>query len=183
MRLLPGSPDDREREFTDYYTARGPMVRKTAYLLCGDWHLAEDLTQITFTKLYLAWRRISQPERIDAYVRKLLMHAFLDEKRRPWRRERSTEVLGEGSAAAAPNIDDRLLLVRALTRLPPGQRAVLVLRFWADLSVAEAARTLGCSQGTVKSQTARGLENVRGQLSGSRPIDGFTQTLKNGSSK
>ena len=85
-----GGRSDIDEEFVAYYAARAGNLRNTAYLLCGDWHLAEDLTQITFTKLYRAWRRIQRHEVLDQYARRVLLRAFLDERRRPWHREMAT---------------------------------------------------------------------------------------------
>jgi RNA polymerase sigma-70 factor (sigma-E family) len=158
----------RDEEFAAYYAARGAAMRGTAYLLCGDWHLAEDLTQTAFAKLYLAWSRISRREAIDAYVRRVIVRAFLDERRRPWRRERVTAPDGGAFEQSRndPEVVERLAIQAALAAVPPRQRATLVLRYWADLSVEETAQVLGCSAGTVKSQTARGLATLRGVLGG-----------------
>ncbi|MGC1210994.1 MAG: SigE family RNA polymerase sigma factor [Micromonospora sp.] len=155
---------DRDAAFAEYFSARSDAMRGTAYLLCGDWHRAEDLVQTAFTKLYLAWDRISRHEVLDAYVRQILIRAFLDERRRGWwRRER---VGGEGVERTTPpdSPESRLVMLQALAAVPPRQRAVLVLRYWEDLSVEEAAALLGCSPGTVKSQAARGLDTLRGLL-------------------
>lgn len=152
---------DRDAAFAEYFAARSDAMRGTAYLLCGDWHRAEDLVQSAFTKLYLAWNRVSRHEVLDAYVRQILVRTFLDERRRGWwRRER---VGGEGAERPAPpeSPENRLVLLQALAALAPRQRAVLVLRYWEDLSVEDTAALLGCSAGTVKSQAARGLENLR----------------------
>jgi RNA polymerase sigma-70 factor (sigma-E family) len=159
--------DDWEREFADYVAGRGRLLRNTAYLLCGDWHRAEDLAQIALTKLYLAWRRISQVDNVDAYARRTLVNTYLSEARRPWRREHVSEQLPD-RAAAAELSDDRLMLLAALSRLPPTQRAVVVLRHWEDLSVVETAAVLGIREGTVKSSSARGLAALREVLQGSR---------------
>src|SRR3982750_2296369 len=88
--LRRGGPTASDEEFVAYYTARAGQLRNTAYLLCGDWHLAEDLTQTTFTKLYRAWSRIDRHEVLDQYARQVLLRTFLDERRRPWRREKPT---------------------------------------------------------------------------------------------
>jgi RNA polymerase sigma-70 factor (sigma-E family) len=158
-------------EFEAFYAARADHLRRTAYLLCGDWHLAEDLTQIAVTKLYRSWRRIERHDALDQYARRVLMRAFLDERRRPWRREFSTipddPVLDRTAPTATT--DERMLLRTALLRIPKGRRAVLVLRFWVDLSVEQVADVLGCSIGTVKSQTARGLADLRAVLGGVSP--------------
>ncbi|MFY1626854.1 SigE family RNA polymerase sigma factor [Micromonospora sp. WMMD723] len=156
---------DRDTAFAAYFAARSEAMRGTAYLLCGDWHRAEDLVQTAFTKLYLVWNRVSRHEVLDAYVRQILVRTFLDERRRGWwRRER---VGGEQTERPSPpdSPENRLVLLQALAAVPPRQRAVLVLRYWEDQSVDEVAAVLGCSAGTVKSQSARGLETLRGLLS------------------
>jgi RNA polymerase sigma-70 factor (sigma-E family) len=154
-------------DFASYYNARAEHLRTTAYLLCGDWHLAQDLVQLTFTKLYRVWRRIERHQTLDQYARRVLLRSFLDERRRPWRREVPTEVVEPMPAAAAVGSpDDRIVLKAALADLAPRQRAVVVLRFWADLPVEEVAAALGCSTGTVKSQTSDGLANLRRALGG-----------------
>jgi RNA polymerase sigma-70 factor (sigma-E family) len=141
-------------------------MRKTAYLLCGDWHLAEDLVQNAFLKLYMAWNRIGAHEVLDAYLRRTIFRTFLDHGRRSWRRERSTDA-GAGvfeRPAVGVDVEERLVLLRGLAQVPARQRAVLVLRFWEDLSVDETADVLGCAVGTVKSQSARGLHTLRSAL-------------------
>jgi RNA polymerase sigma-70 factor (sigma-E family) len=161
---LSGS-GDRDDEFAEYYAARGAVMRKTAYLLCGDWDLAEDLTQTTFIKLYRVWGRVGRREVLDKYTRRVLVRAFLDERRRPWRRERPTPPDTDFDRPARdPAIADQVALRAALGAVPPRQRATLVCRFWVDLSVEETAEMLGCSTGTVKSQTARGLAALRDVL-------------------
>ncbi|HEX5598148.1 MAG TPA: SigE family RNA polymerase sigma factor [Micromonosporaceae bacterium] len=155
---------DRDTEFAEYFAARSGTMRGTAYLLCGDWHRAEDLVQTAFTKLYLAWDRISRHEVLDAYARKILIRAFLDERRRGWwRRERvGGELAEQPGPPEAP--EERLVLLQALATVPARQRAVLVLRYWEDMSVEETAFLLQCSPGTVKSQASRGLETLRDLL-------------------
>jgi RNA polymerase sigma-70 factor (sigma-E family) len=154
-------------EFAAYVGARGPALRNLAYLLCGDWHRAEDHAQTTLTKLYLAWRRIERRDEIDAYARKVLVRVAVDERRRPWRREHSTDVLPE--RPDTPDLaDDRLTVMAALARLPGRQRAAVVLRYWSDLPVAETAELLGITEGAVKSSCARGLVTLREVLQGSR---------------
>src|SRR5262249_32307315 len=155
---------------TELYAARGASMRSMAYLMCGDWHLAEDLVQIAFTKLYLAWHRVSRHDVLDGYVRQIVVRAFLDNTRRPWRRQQPPDM-----AAGIHDVpvddsgpEDRLVLLRALAKVPPRQRAVLVLRYWEDTSVEQTAAVLGCSPGTVKSSAARGLDLLRRELNGSR---------------
>jgi RNA polymerase sigma-70 factor (sigma-E family) len=152
--------DDWEREFAAYVDARGPALRNLAYLICGDWHRAEDHAQTALTKLYLAWRRIERRGEIDGYARTVLLRVVLDERRRPWRRERNSGVLPERPAAPDP-ADDRMTVLAALATLPRRQRAAVVLRYWSDLSVTETAAALGITEGTVKSSCARGLATLR----------------------
>ncbi|GAA1864129.1 SigE family RNA polymerase sigma factor [Asanoa iriomotensis] len=163
-----GGRHDVDEEFVAYYAARARSLRNTAYLLCGDWHLAEDLTQITFTNLYRAWHRIQRHDVLDQYARRVLLRAFLDERRRPWRRELATtpgsSTLDSVATDEPGAPDERKLLDTALARLSPRHRAVLVLRFWDDLSVEQVADILRCSTGTVKSQTSRGLVALRALL-------------------
>ncbi|TDO49009.1 RNA polymerase sigma-70 factor (sigma-E family) [Kribbella sp. VKM Ac-2571] len=156
---------DRDAAFEAYFAARSDAMRGTAYLLCGDWHRAEDLVQQTFTKLYLVWRRIQRHEAMDSYTRQTLIRTFLSERRRGWFRHES--VASETTDRAAPSADfadERLVLLEALVKVPPRQRAVLVLRYWEDQSVEQTAELLDCSAGTVKSQAARGLATLRGLL-------------------
>ncbi len=156
---------DRDRAFTEYFAARSTSMRNTAYLLCGDWHRAEDLVQTAFTKLYLAWNRVTRPDALDPYTRQTLMRAFLDERRRGWfRREQVSESPPEAPWPPPPRSEDRMVLEDALAAVPPRQRAVLVLRYFEDLSVEATAAALGCSAGTVKSQASRGLDALRAAL-------------------
>ncbi len=152
------------------------MLRNTAYLLCGDWHLAEDLTQTVFIKLYRAWRRIERHDTMDQFARKVLLRTYLDERRRPWRREFPTEPDSAGfeSAGLADDAESRLAIRAAVLKLTHRHRAVLVLRFWEDLSVEQVAEILDCSTGTVKIQTSRGLARLRKLFGGE--ADGADET-------
>jgi RNA polymerase sigma-70 factor (sigma-E family) len=155
---------DKDEAFAEYFGARSDTMRATAYLLCGDWHRAEDLVQVAFTKLYLAWDRVARHETLDGYLRQTLVRTFLDERRLGWwRRVRVTSSLPEPAGVTHP-ADDRLDLIAALATVPRRQRAVLILRYWEDLSVEETAALLNCSTGTVKSQAARGLVTLRTRL-------------------
>lgn len=157
--------DDRDKGFTEYFASRGSAFLGTAYLLCGNWHRAEDLVQTTFLKLYRAWHRIGGPEVLDAYTRQILVRTFLHETRGGFfRREQVTGEQADRVAPAAGSPEDRMVLLHALAKVPPRQRAALVLRFWEDMSVEETGKVLDCSAGTVKSQTARGLANLRGAI-------------------
>jgi RNA polymerase sigma-70 factor (sigma-E family) len=159
-----------DQEFDAYFRARRDAVRRTAYLLCGDWHRADDHAQAAFVALHRHWRRIRDRDALDAWMRKTLVRTVVDESRRPWRRERSTEDPVETTAVAdradgpADSVVTRHVLVDGLRVVPPRQRAVLVLRFLEGLDVAATAEVLGCSEGTVKSQTAHGLAALRAAL-------------------
>jgi RNA polymerase sigma-70 factor (sigma-E family) len=157
------SPVD-ETSFRQFAATRLAPLRRTAYLLCGDWHQADDLVQTALVKLYVAWPRLHGHAQLDGYTRRIVVRCYLDERRRPWRREQSTENVTDRPAAAV-DYDDRLDLRDALAQLTKRQRATVLLRFWADASVAETADALGCSEGTVKSQTARALAVLRANLS------------------
>lgn len=150
-----------EARYRDYVTCRMEVLRRTAYLLCRDWHLADDLVSITIGKLYRHWHRVAGVEHLDAYVRRILVRTWLDEKDRPWRREEPTDALPDVPAAPAHRVVERAGLLDLLATLAPRQRAAVVLRLYCDLSVEETAEILGCSAGTVKSQTARGLDTLR----------------------
>ncbi|WP_433062146.1 SigE family RNA polymerase sigma factor [Dactylosporangium sp. CS-033363] len=156
---------DRDTAFAEYFAARSDAMRGTAFLLCGDWHRAEDLTQQAFTKLYLAWNRVSRHEVLDGYLRRTLVRTYLDERRLGWwRRVRTTGTPPE-RVAVDPGPEERVAVLAALSAVPARQRAVLILRYWEDLSIEETAELLGCSEGTVKSQASRGLQTLRSRLS------------------
>jgi RNA polymerase sigma-70 factor (sigma-E family) len=155
-----------EAEFAELVAAKGGALRRTAHLMCGDWHLAEDLVQGVFVKLHLNWRRVRREGSVDPYLRKILFHAYLDTRRAKWRRETPAEYLPDAEAPGTAASDDRDVLVAALRRLPTRQRAVLVLRYWEDLSVEETAGLLGCAAGTVKSQASKGLAALRPLVAG-----------------
>jgi RNA polymerase sigma-70 factor (sigma-E family) len=162
LPLLTNSPHGTDAGFSEYVAAHADQVRFTAYLLCGDWHEAEDLAQTALVRLYLAWERIDRTEPINSYVRKIVTRTYLNARRRLWRRlERLTSAPPEPPPQAAAAPEQRMLLMWALAQVPRRQRAALVLRYWEDLSLAETADVLGCSVGTVKSQCARGLERLR----------------------
>lgn len=151
-----------DEEFTTFVVASLPDLRRTAYLMCGNWHHAEDAAQEALIRLYRSWRRVERREGLLAYARRTTVRILIDQSRRPWRRERSTD-LAESSESVDPTaeFDEREAMVRALSSLSPGRRACVVLRYYHDLSVAETARALGCSEGTVKSQTSDALKALR----------------------
>ncbi len=153
--------------YREYVAARLDPMRRTAYLICGDWNTADDLLSTALIKLFRHWSRVSKMDSPDAYLRRMLLRAWLDERRRPWRREYATEVMPDHVAGAAPvlsrmdGVNDRLAILALLAELPPRRRAVLVLRYFCDLSVEQTAEELGCSAGNVKSMTARALAALR----------------------
>ncbi|SIN28792.1 SigE family RNA polymerase sigma factor [Micromonospora cremea] len=162
---MAGLPVDVEG-YRDYVGVRLEPLRRTAYLLCGDWHTADDLVSTALVKLLRHWPRVSVMDNPDAYVRRTLLRVWLDERRRPWRREAAWAevpdhpVVAGGTDGAA----DQLTVLALLAELPPRRRAVLVLLYFCDLSVEETAREIGCTPGTVKSQSARAIETLRGRL-------------------
>ncbi|SDX53017.1 RNA polymerase sigma-70 factor, sigma-E family [Amycolatopsis xylanica] len=161
-----------DASFREFAARKALTLRRTAYLFCGDWHLAEDLVQSALMKLYRVWPKVSRTGPADNYARQVLLRCWLDEQRRPWRRKenRSGHVPDRPDAHADPTrlgISD--LLLHALAEVPPKQRAAIVLRYCADLSIADVAATLRCSEGTVKSQTARGLEILRAAVERREP--------------
>lgn len=171
---------DSDDAFRDYVAARAEAVRFTAYLMCGNWHEAEDVAQDAFIKLYLAWNRIDHSESLDGYVRRIIIRTFLNGRRQLWRRlERLTNEPPDTPAASAPGPEQRMLVWAALAKIPPRQRATLVLRYWEDLSVEETARLLECSVGNVKSQCARGLRTLR-ELLERQDVGGTTGTAAGG---
>jgi RNA polymerase sigma-70 factor (sigma-E family) len=154
-------------EFTEYAVARQNHLLRTAYLLCGDWHGAQDLTQTALLNLCKAWSRARRADSVDAYAQKTLINAYVRGQRR-LRREREvraaalsgTERLAAG-AHDPDRPDTRLALLSALDQLSARARAVVVLRYWEDLSVEATAAALGCSAGNVKSQSSRALARLR----------------------
>lgn len=158
-----------EQEFTEYVTARLPALNRLAQSLSGDPNRADDLVQKTITVLFARWPQVHTVERLDQYVNRMLVHAFIDEQRRPWTRVGLFRDSPERTAMPAPDVEERMVIRAALARVPARQRAVLVLRFLHDLPVAEVATLLNCSEGTVKSQTARGLDKLRELLREQNP--------------
>ncbi len=153
--------DGADQEYIEYVTARIPALRRLAYLLSGDEHRADDLVQQTITTLYLKWRRASAADHLDAYVRTMLVRTYVDERRLAWARVRLFRHAPEPPPLEPGGVEERQVVRAALARLPRRQQAVLVLRFFYDLSVDDVAATLSCSTGTVKSHTSRGLSTLR----------------------
>ena len=151
--------DGPEEAFAAYVAARRRALLQAAWLLTGDWHLAEDLVQTALAKAYLKWRRVDDP---DAYVRRVLTTTYVTWWRRRWRGEQPAETVPDaGRFDDHSGIDVRGQLYAVLRELPRRQRAVVVLRYFEDLTEAETAAALGCSVGTVKSQASRALASMR----------------------
>jgi len=154
----------RDEDFTAYVQTRLAWLRRVGYLLCQDWQQADDLVQTAITTLYVHWRRARTMENVDGYARTILVHAFLNERRGGWARRVMLTGQVPDAPGPVPDADDAMDVRGALAGLPPRQRATLVLRFYCDLNVDQAARVLGCSAGTVKSQTAKALAGLRRAL-------------------
>lgn len=164
--------DGLEEEFREFVAARSGALLRTAYLLAGDWSTAEDLLQTALTKTYLAWKRHGGIDAVEPYARRVLVNTSTSWWRRRWHGERPTEVLPERPAADEIEQQlDRDVLWRHLRALPARQRAVLVLRYYEDLSEAQTAAMLNISPGTVKSQTSRALATLRRRLGAEAALD------------
>lgn len=150
----------RDEQFSEFFVAHAPALRRTAYLIVRDWHGAEDVTQLGFARLYVVWPRI-RPETLEGYARKIVVNEALGWLRRR-RRDHLTDVTPDGPAQVAD--ESPLDVGRALDLLPAQQRAIVALRFLDDLSVAEVARVLDIAEGTVKSQTSRALGTLRARI-------------------
>jgi RNA polymerase sigma-70 factor (sigma-E family) len=152
--------DDGE-DFSAFATSRWPGLVRLAFGLTGDRWMAEDIAQTALAKAYVAWRRVSRADDPDAYLRRILVNA----SNRRFRRRRVTEQPGDPPETAvegpAELVSERAALLAALRQLPPRQRAVVVLRYWEDLTDAQIAAALGCSPGTVRSQLSRALAKLR----------------------
>ncbi len=155
-----------DADFLGWVAASRDGLRKTAFLLCGDWFLADDLVQDSLTRLFGVWGRVSVSGDPAPYARKILVNLYLDHRRRPSRREVPFAQLPDPIGVEQANsVDgDRGQLMAALARVPKGQRAVLVLRYWDDLSIEQTANTLGTSASNVRSQASRGLDALRAAL-------------------
>jgi RNA polymerase sigma-70 factor (sigma-E family) len=156
--------DEEEQQFREYVAGQSARLRRTAYLLCGNWHTSQDLVQETLCKLFVAWPRVSKMDQIHLYARKALLRTYLHTLRRRRWREEPLHLSRDVAERSGPGAEERAEMMAALATVPPRQRAVLVLRFYDDLSVEDTARLLRCSAGTVKSQSARGLAALRRAL-------------------
>src|SRR5689334_2774609 len=157
---------ERDEQFHSFVLSHRPGLVRTATLLtAGDGHLAEDLVQSALTKLYVAWPSFRRADNPEGYLRRTLVNALTDERRRWWRRHERSMAEPPDRVRDEPGgaeLDDGLR--SALRDLPPKMRAAVVFRYFYDLDVADTADALGCSVGTVKSQTARALDRLRASL-------------------
>jgi RNA polymerase sigma-70 factor (sigma-E family) len=169
------APDRARADFESWMVARQGRLLRTAYLLTGDVHAAEDLVQTALAKLYLAWDRVSDAPSVDAYARKILVNEHTSSWRRLWRHR---EVVTDTSDHDVPVRDQEYdgvsaTLWSAVRGLPERQRAVVVLRYYEQLSERETAEALGVSLGTVKSQASRALATLRTHLGDRDDLTGW----------
>lgn len=170
---------NRDQEYVEFVSAASGGLRRTAFLVCGDWHRADDVVQESLVKLYRSWAKVDRQGNALAYARRIVVNTALDSGRRSWRREVPTAELPTTGEASGPirigdHADEQAArdeLLNALGVLAPRQRACVVLRYYEDLSVEQTAAVLGCSEGTVRSQSARGLETLRNAIEQARQID------------
>lgn len=163
------APTPDEAGFRSWMAVRGPVIRRKAYLMTGDWYAADDITQEVLVTVYSRWSRVARGTSVDAYANRVLVGTYVDAARRPWRRETVVAVQPERPDPHADDAFDAVesgdsRLVRALAGLSPAHRAVVVLRFVDDLSVDEIARTLDIPAGTVKSRLSRAVDALRTAL-------------------
>ena len=170
-----GDRAERDAEFSAYMEARQASLLRTAYLISGDRHTAEDLVQTALAKLYLAWDRVEDRGSLDGYVRRVIVNEHNSLWRRPFkRREHATDELPESAAPQTVSGGRDADLWALVQTLPRKQRAAVVLRYYGELSEAETAEVLGVSVGTVKSQTSRALAALRARAAES-DLAGSTQ--------
>ena len=148
--------------FEEFFHATWPRLFRTTYAVAGDVASAEDALQAAYAKAFASWRRVREADHPEAYVRRMAVNEVLGTRRRPsFRRERYVDAEPAPAPSPEPSLADRDAVWRAVSELPPRQRAVVVLRYWEDLSEAEIAEVLGCSRGTVKSQASAALARLR----------------------
>lgn len=159
--------------FAEFVAARSGALHRAAYLMVGDVGLAQDLVQESLTKTYVAWPRLRNPHAAEAYTRKVITTTAITWfRKRSWNAERVTATVPETAADGhADGLVARQALLAALAKLPPRQRAVIVLRYYEDLSERQTAELLGCAVGTVKSQASAGLVRLRDLMGDDLDID------------
>jgi RNA polymerase sigma-70 factor (sigma-E family) len=151
--------------FADFVAARSGALHRAAYLMVGDAQLAQDLVQEALTKTYVAWPRLRDHSRVEAYTRKAITTTAISWFRKKSWGERTVETMPDGGQAGhADDVDQRAWLWQALQELPVRQRAAIVLRYYEDLTEAQTADAMGCAVGTVKSQVSSGLRKLRDRL-------------------
>ena len=155
------SASERDREFSAFVSAqRAVLVRLAALLLTGDRATAEDVVQTALTRLYVTWPKV-RPDTVNAYARRSVVNAVIDDRRKLFRRrERSQAELPDVTTVESRDVD-QTAVIALLSTLPARMRAAVVLRYIEGLNAAETADAMGCSEGTVRSQSARGLERLR----------------------
>jgi RNA polymerase sigma-70 factor (sigma-E family) len=162
-----------EAAFVEFAQAASARLRRTAFLMCGDWELAADHVQEGLIRVYVAWPRLTRAGGEYAYARKAVVSALIDHSRRRSSTEvadaRVVDLATQVSTGrdVAEEVSARAALMSALAALPPRQRACVVLRYFEDLDIHDTATALGCSEGTVKSQTSRALASLRSVFDGS----------------
>ncbi|WP_329299383.1 SigE family RNA polymerase sigma factor [Streptomyces sp. NBC_00659] len=172
----------RDEEFQSFVVGRWPRLMRTAFLLTGEQHVAEDLVQTTLEQVYVAWHRVGSADEPDAYVRRVMINAHARRHRRKLKEflaPKDDAGIGReipDSADPIARADDRGALIAALSQLPPRQREAVVLRYWEDLSESQAAQAMGCSVGTVKSNAAKGIAKLR-------VLPGLADTVTHGGRK
>ncbi|MEU4689294.1 sigma-70 family RNA polymerase sigma factor [Actinoplanes sp. NPDC023714] len=166
IRVIPPAAT-RRAGFEQFARAFVARLHGSAYQLCHDWHLAQDLTQTTLTKLFQGWERARESDNLPAYAQKILLRVYLDHRRRRSSTETRLPALREPAYEISPDL--RLDLLGALSRLPARDRAIVVLRYFADHSVEQVAAELGVPVQVVKSQTRRSLIKLRHMLGADRP--------------
>jgi RNA polymerase sigma-70 factor (sigma-E family) len=155
---------DHAEEFAEFVRTTGPRLHRAALLLTGDHHLTEDLTQATYARVYASWRRVSRADDPLAYARRTLLNAYLSHRRLRRNSELPTDptvLPSERSAGVDSDHATRIDLLDALATLPPHDRAVLVLRYWEDRSVADTAHDLGLTETAVRTRARRALQRLR----------------------
>ncbi|MER6027941.1 SigE family RNA polymerase sigma factor [Streptomyces sp. NPDC001851] len=172
----------RNEEFQSFMIGRWPRLMRTAFLLTGEQHAAEDLVQSTLERIYVAWRKVGAADDPEAYVRRVMINLHARKHRRRLKEFLAPkddsglvhEVADTGDRIA--QADDRGALLKALAQLPLRQREAVVLRYWEDLTETQAAEAMGCSVGTVKSNAAKGIAKLRA-------IPGLAETVTHGGRK
>jgi RNA polymerase sigma-70 factor (sigma-E family) len=149
----------QDEEFAEFAEAAAERLRTTAFMLCRDWHLAQDLTQTALTRLYLGWRQARQADNLTAYAQKILLRAYLDHRRRRSSTETVTGVVHEAGYRHHPDL--RLAMLDALAGLTRRDRAIVILRYFEDYSVEQVADVLEVPVSVVKTQTRRSLAKLR----------------------